>query len=219
MIATKKEIEVTKTARYYQLGELNQSTKEVWLVCHGYGMLAEYFIRKFDVLLNDETVIIAPEAMSRFYNSGTSGRVGASWMTKDDRLVDIQDNLNYMNQLMDMVQSKVNKDQVRFRLLGFSQGSPTAARWMHQSNWKPDVYISWASDIPVDVLQPENKATWRETEVIIACGDEDQFISPQRLETHLQTLKDYGLSFEMISFQGDHRIYPAVLLELKETWV
>ena len=219
MITTKKEIQVTKTARYFQLGELNQSTKEVWLVCHGYGMLAEYFIRKFDILLNDNTVIIAPEAMSRFYNSGTSGRVGASWMTKDDRLVDIQDNMNYMNQIIDMVQSVVNKDEVRFRLLGFSQGSPTAARWMHQANWKPETFISWASDLPVDVLQPENKALWREVEVVIACGDEDQFISAERLTKHQQVLDDYGLSYEIISFQGDHRIYPEVLKELNKAWV
>ena len=35
------EIVVPRTARYYALGPRQGSPKEIWLVCHGYGQLAE----------------------------------------------------------------------------------------------------------------------------------------------------------------------------------
>ena len=34
---------------------------------HGYGQLAEYFIRKFNVLEEQNICVIAPEGFSRFY--------------------------------------------------------------------------------------------------------------------------------------------------------
>ena len=45
-----KHINVTKRARYYQIGEANSSIKKVWMVFHGYAMLSEFFIKKFEVL-------------------------------------------------------------------------------------------------------------------------------------------------------------------------
>ncbi len=75
---------IPKTARYFQNGELNQSTSEVWIVCHGYGQLANFFLRKFDLLNSNTTCIIAPEGLHRYYLEGSAGRVGASWMTKED---------------------------------------------------------------------------------------------------------------------------------------
>ena len=46
----KHQIIVPKTAKYFTLGELNENTETVWFVIHGYGQLAEYFIKKFKVL-------------------------------------------------------------------------------------------------------------------------------------------------------------------------
>ena len=40
----KHEIEITKTARYFTLGELNENTKTVWFVLHGYAQTAEDFL-------------------------------------------------------------------------------------------------------------------------------------------------------------------------------
>jgi hypothetical protein len=41
------QIKIERTARYYTLGELNDNTKTIWFVVHGYGQLSQYFIRKF----------------------------------------------------------------------------------------------------------------------------------------------------------------------------
>jgi hypothetical protein len=86
-------------ARYFTLGELNSYTREVWFVLHGYGQLASYFIQKFASLKENNIFVIAPEALSRFYvdpltsTGRASDRVGASWMTKENRLTDIR---NYL---------------------------------------------------------------------------------------------------------------------------
>jgi len=72
---------VARTARYEQLGEPSAATRQLWLVAHGYGQLAEYFIRHFKAVYAADpagTVVVAPEALSRFYLAGNGGRVGAS---------------------------------------------------------------------------------------------------------------------------------------------
>ena len=75
-------IKVENTAHYVSLGELNRETKEIWIVCHGYGQLAKFFIRKFKILQKESVYIVAPQGFHKFYLKGFSGRVGASWMTK-----------------------------------------------------------------------------------------------------------------------------------------
>ena len=40
-------ITVNRTARYFTLGEVNDDLREIWFVLHGYGHLAERFIREF----------------------------------------------------------------------------------------------------------------------------------------------------------------------------
>ncbi len=87
-------ITVSRTARYEQLGEPSAATCQLWLVAHGYGQVVEYFSRHFRSLHAADpagTVIVAPKALSRFYLEGTSGQVGASWMTTVDRLTEIVD--------------------------------------------------------------------------------------------------------------------------------
>ena len=87
-------IPVTRTARYYTLGELNQNTKDVWIFIHGHRDLAGKFIMKFAELAEQGSFLIAPEGLMRLYIKGDFGDVGASWMTKEDRDADIKDYVN-----------------------------------------------------------------------------------------------------------------------------
>ena len=95
----KFKIQTTKSARYFQIGELSSMTKNIWIVLHGYGMLPEYFIKKFECIANKETVVVAPEALNKFYLKDNYSRVGSSWMTKVERHDDIQDNINFLNSI------------------------------------------------------------------------------------------------------------------------
>jgi predicted esterase len=124
----------------------------VWFVCHGYGQLAAYFVRHFRVLTDADptTVIIAPEGLSRFYLNGTGGRVGATWMTKEDRLAEIDDYVAYLNQLADQVLAAAPAD-VRITVLGFSQGAATVSRWLARARFRPARLVLWAGSFPPDM--------------------------------------------------------------------
>ena len=64
---TEHHIKVQRSARYYMVGEPNANTRDVWFVCHGYNQLASDFIREFDTIAEDSRVIVAPEALNRYY--------------------------------------------------------------------------------------------------------------------------------------------------------
>ena len=98
-----QEIHIDYKARYCTLGDFNEATRKIWFVLHGYGQLARFFIRKFKTLSDEGVYVIAPEGLSKFYledvttraQSGNS-RVGAAWMTSENRLADIE---NYIHEL------------------------------------------------------------------------------------------------------------------------
>ena len=98
----KKFIQAPRTARYYLIGN-TKNPDNVWLCMHGYGQQAKYFAAKTKALDDGKNLIIVVEAMNRFYLSGYNGRVGATWMTSDDREVDIADNHRYLDLLLQTV--------------------------------------------------------------------------------------------------------------------
>ena len=141
-----KTLSSTKSYRYETLNEEKRPTKVIYAL-HGYGQLARYFIQKLENL--NDYLIVAPEGMHRFYLKGSNGRVGASWMTKEAREMDIADNIQFLNEL----DSKISHEysiQERI-LLGFSQGGATAIRWKLNTNNPFDKTIIWASDFPPDM--------------------------------------------------------------------
>src|SRR5437867_5464394 len=84
-------LSVSRTARYFTLGERSAAVAEVWFACHGYGQLAARFLEQLRVLDDGTRYLVAPEGLSRFYlsESPTERRVGARWMTREDRIADI----------------------------------------------------------------------------------------------------------------------------------
>src|SRR6187399_859990 len=92
-------IPVTRTARYYTLGEFTDNTKDIWIFLHGHRTLAGNFISEFKELADSGSFLYAPEGLMRVYLKGDFGDVGASWMTKEDRDSDIKDYVNYLDRL------------------------------------------------------------------------------------------------------------------------
>jgi hypothetical protein len=80
-MAEKHSIITQKTARVFTYGQLTEKTKLVWIVTHGYGFLAEFFIKKFEELNPDENFVIVPEALNRFYLKEYEWQ---SWCILDD---------------------------------------------------------------------------------------------------------------------------------------
>jgi predicted esterase len=211
-----RHINVTKRARYYQIGEANSSTKKVWMVFHGYAMLSEFFIKKFEILNDGETLIIAPEALNRFYITENFSRVGASWMTKLERENDIVENNQYIESLFQKVSKDIGHSNFQLNVLGFSQGRATACRWIFSTNIKANNFIVWAGDIPKDSLTEENKSKWNSLNTFLVFGTKDPLITTDLSLKFQKRISEYRLNFDLVEYDGDHRIFPKVLKEVSE---
>lgn len=205
-------ITVPKTARYFQLGEFSAETKHVWIVCHGYGQLASYFLEKFKGITAPDTVIIAPEGLHRFYTEGFSGRIGASWMTKEDRLDDIRDYVSLLDEINAVITKQLQQPAKR-HVLGFSQGGATVTRWLAQAPQPVDTLILWCAFFPPDVDWKTNGAA-AQTETHIVLASNDVFISEADAEKQLQQLSEAGVSFTTHRFEGKHTVDAAMLKQL-----
>lgn len=198
-----EKLVITKTARYFTFGNAEKATHLV-IALHGYGQLPNYFIRKFHSLNQEKYFVVAPEGLHRFYLSGSSGRVGASWMTKEARLDDIDDNLNYLNQL-----SKHLSNSYQFStktLIGFSQGGATAARWHEKGNLNANNFVLWASVFPPDLDLPNDQNSFKQSNNIFIVGDKDEYFKTADIETMSAHLKQPHLKFETIIYNGTHTI-------------
>ena len=95
-----KFVQVSAQFPYFTQNEASSETAHVWVVFHGYGQLAQYFLRKFDFLPPNHFVI-APQGNHKFYIQPYD-KVGASWLTKEDRLVDIENQQNYLKKVFEI---------------------------------------------------------------------------------------------------------------------
>jgi len=190
-------IKSTKTFRYSTIGK-PETAKTIIYVLHGYGQLSEYFIRKFDEL-KEEYFIVAPEGMHRFYLKGSSGRVGASWMTKEDRINDISDNLNWLNQLDVEMASKYQFDKKI--ILGFSQGGATAIRWFYNNQFKIDQLIIWAAVFPPDLNIENELGNSNSQNKFFVIGNEDEFYTVNQRTEIIDCYKSAG--FKTLIYNGN----------------
>lgn len=205
-------------ARYFKLGEINQHTKAVWFVLHGYGQLAKYFITKFNSLAEHNICVIAPEGLSRFYledavkrNQTGNNRVGATWMTRENRLMDIENYLTYLNSVYD---SEIKSDNIPVTLLGFSQGSATASRWALQDHVRYSRLILWAGIFPDDMDFDKGRERLATKEVQLVYGSKDPFLTSARL-TEMQALSNkIGVKSPPLIFDGGHEMHDPTLLQL-----
>ncbi|MDN5212478.1 alpha/beta hydrolase [Fulvivirgaceae bacterium BMA12] len=199
-------------ARYCQLGTINEQTEHVWFVCHGYGQLAESFIKNFEVLDDNKHCIIAPEGLSRFYLNGFVGRVGATWMTKEDRLTDIENYINYLNAIYeDAIGSR--KD-LHITLLGFSQGVATISRWANQEDLHFHRLVLWAGVIPPDLNVDLARRKLNQLEIFIVYGDMDPYIKQQQLNEQNKHIEDLRIDPTILVFEGLHVIDRKTLLKI-----
>jgi predicted esterase len=216
-----RHISVARTARYQQLGEASLATRQLWVVLHGYGQLAEYFIRHFRPLHAADpagTVIVAPEGLSRFYLQGTDGRIGASWMTRADRLGEIADHIGYLTQLLSSLLAACPTTTC-VTVLGFSQGTATASRWLasYAGHWRPHRLILWAGNFPSDIGLASCRQLIQGLPIAVVSGDQDAYISPAELQAQANALRQYGADLTMHSFSGGHTLDAALLRQLHPT--
>jgi len=202
-------ITVNRTARYLTLGD-GGPIDDVWFVLHGYSQLARHFIRWFEPAQRPGRLIVAPEALSRSYYEAKGGirRVGASWMTKEDRDAEIADYVAYLDRVAGEVVGRLGgrSDTVRVQIHGFSQGGATAARWAALGHRPFGRLVFWGSTLPPDLDIELLRPRLRDEPVTIVVGDRDHYIAADQVQAELARLAELRLSVRFLPFAGGHMV-------------
>lgn len=189
---------------------------EIWLVVHGYGQLAEFFVRKFKSFYSPERLFIAPEGTNYNYLEGFQGRVGANWMTKHERETAIANNHRLLDKLIgSFIEHYEEKPKVK--VLGFSQGAATSTRWA--SNWtgKIDTLVLWSGGFANDLnIEAANEA-FAKTEIILVLGEKDDLITPESIQMQEELIQNLGRKVERLTFDGGHELDAEVLEKIINT--
>lgn len=201
----KKSIVFPFQAQYSVSHQPTFQEKEIWLLFHGYGQLAEYFIRKFQDFDSPSRLLVAPEGTNYGYLSGFEGRVGANWMTKYERETAIENNHRYLDLLMDSLLSGFSKIP-SIHILGFSQGAATATRWASRWTGKVDSLFLCSGGFAHDLILEESKTQFSQTEITLIFGEKDEMIQPESIEKQKDLISKLGKNPEIWTFDGGHEL-------------
>lgn len=213
-------LQVARTARYYTLGGTGGGVDEAWFVLHGYRQAARRFARRFEVLDAPERIVVVPEALSRFYvdpspgRHGPEHRVGASWMTREDRDHEIADYVAYLDALASEVATTVAPSVRRRIVLGFSQGAHTASRWVVLGRPVATELVLWGAGLATDLSPDALAAGLDGVHVTFVRGEQDRYRHPREEAAQDALLKALGVPFRVLIHRGGHEIAPGPLLDI-----
>jgi len=201
--ARELRLEVTRSARCYAQG--GEAATEAWMLLHGYGQLASRFLRAFESLATPERLLVAPEGLSRFYLEAGSGKVGASWMTKEDRTSEIADYLAYLERVrQELIPA------VPLTVLGFSQGVATAARFALAATPAPAHLVCWGGLVPEEVAPAQLRAI----RLTLVVGEREEWAPVAAVEAQAAVFRAAGVSVAVVRFPGGHEISREVVARL-----
>jgi predicted esterase len=210
-----QKIKTEKTAKIAVKGNLDSDKiKYILIALHGYGQLSEYFIRNFNFLDENKFIVIVPEALNRFYLKGFSGNVGASWMTKVEREDEIKDQTTYLNNIVQLYKNEKWFGAVKKVVLGFSQGTATAVRWLINSDFSPTKIILWGGAVPKDADFDKVKTLSEKSDLNICIGTKDEFISVEKVNEVNTLLSEKKIKYNLTLYEGEHKIYKNVLKKI-----
>ncbi|MCK0192116.1 esterase [Arenibacter sp. F20364] len=215
MGSQEKQISYNTTNTYSTLNTLNEKTRNVWIVFHGIGFLSRYFIKYFSELPKEENYIIAPQAPSKYYLTKDYKHVGASWLTKENRVLETTNVLSYMDNLI--AEEKI-PSHCQLIVLGFSQGVSIATRWTAKSKINLDQLILYAGGIPDELTPDDFKFLLSgDTKIRLVLGNKDEFITEVRMKIEKEKLDSlFGGKAQLIEFDGGHEIKKDILINLVE---
>ncbi|MCC8358813.1 alpha/beta hydrolase [Salinimicrobium sediminilitoris] len=206
-----KQVSYRSTNTYSTLNQLTDKTENVWVVFHGIDYLSRYFLKYFRHFNQEKNYIIAPQAPSKYYLNGKYEHVGASWATRENTEMEIENVLAYLDEVYENEGLKRAKNLVLF---GYSQGVSVVTRWMARRKISPSQLILNSGRIPKE-LKPEDFAFLEGTEISFVYGTEDPFVNKEFLESEEKRIRElFPKNLKFIPFDGGHEVNKEVILKL-----
>lgn len=203
-----KQVSYRSTNSYMTLNENGPNTKNVWVVFHGIGYLSRYFLKYFKDVDEKENYIIAPQAPSKYYLNGEYKHVGASWATREQTAMEMENVMNYLEEIY----NQENLAEVQNLILfGYSQGVSIVTRWVARKKLRCSKIILNSGRIPKE-LKPSDFAFLEGTEVSFVYGKEDPFVNEEFLETEEMRIRElFPKNLRLIAFDGGHEVNKEII--------
>ena len=171
---------------------------------HGYAENAERHLEKLRRIPGVEDWIVCSVAgLHRFYHPKTQ-EVIASWMTKQDREVMIEDNVRYVSAVISEVRRR-EKASDTLVMAGFSQGVAMTYRAAMSCGFPCHGLLILAGDVPPEtaLASPDGKPA-RFPPVLLGRGTEDAWYTEEKMSADLETLDRGGAEVTPCVFEDGH---------------
>jgi predicted esterase len=206
-------IQVPRSALYYTAGG-EGPLDSIWVVLHGYSMLASRFLRWFAPAAAPARLVVAPEALNRYYVEHKSRKTGTTWMTSHDRGAEIGDYVRFLDEVLTEVRATRGAGDVPVQIHGFSQGAATASRWAAFGAVRPERLVLWGGGVPPDLDLSVHGAALAAASLTLVVGDRDEFVTEEMIAGQVDRLRAAGVTPGLIRFSGGHVVPWNVLSRL-----
>ena len=210
-----REIEVsyTTTNTFSTLNTLAKTTENIWLAFHGLGYLSRYFINYFEGLDEQENYIIAPQAPSKYYQGKRFNYVGASWLTKENTILETQNILSYTDAVAD--KENVINHLDKLIVFGFSQGVSVALRWVASRKVACKAIVIHSGGIPRELTAESFSFLTKNTPVYLIYGTQDEYLTQERVQSETEMATQlFGSRLQIIPFEGKHIVNTELIKQL-----
>ena len=166
---------------------------------HGYGENAEVHLDRMQHLKGGENwYCVSIQALHPFYLG--KGKMGANWLTSQDRDFRIKENVEYINKVI----SNIKKDYLVNDSLvfsGFSQGTAMACRAAVLGDFPAIGVMILGGDIPPEFNHGDLR---RIPQILMGRGKEDTLYSNEIWQRDLARIKKAGIPSYICTFAGGH---------------
>ena len=190
-------------ASYSSLFTYGPQTQRMWMVFHGIGYLARYFLRHFEGLDANTNYVVAPQAPSLYYLNDTYTHVGASWLTREQTQPHMENLLGFLDGVARAEDFASAPERI---LLGYSQGVSVLLRWAARRKVACEHLVLYAGKPPAE-LTPEDFSYLPETtRVLLLFGAADPFLPETAREGLLARYRElFGKRLELHMYAGGHK--------------
>ncbi len=132
-------------------------------------------------------------------------------MTREDRLHEIDDYVAYLESIQQEIFKYFSPEKVQITVLGFSQGTATACRWINQSAMRCDRLILWGGYFANGILELVEKERLPPQNTYFVYGNKDEYLNQLNPAEYLENLRTELPFLKIVEYRGGHAIDTEVL--------